>query len=143
VPGLGQDEIFMLIGGRLSKLNHRNDTVFEPSDFLDDGADPYVTALELLELEGGADDGSLQGRPKAISGATIRVFRSDSIKAGIVNENSSRLDLLFSSGEPFTGDNYKRLPGGMGKECRIRVEHDSPGPLTLLGIYPEVTVHDR
>ena len=142
-----QEEIFMLVGdgedARLVIMNHRDDGPSADSAvWLDDGADPYLCAFESLEMEGDVN-GSLQGRPKQISGATFRLFRSAQMRGGIVNENSSTLDELLDASVPYTGDIYARLPGGMGKECRMRVEHGLPGPLTLLGIFPEVTVHEN
>jgi hypothetical protein len=148
IPGSVQDEVFMLMDdgddAKLVLLHHRNDRggTFSPSDYLDDETDPYTTVFESLELEGDVN-GSLQGRPKQVSGATVRLFRSTSLKAGIITENSTKLDVVHNSESPYTGDIYARLPGGMGKTCRLRIEKDTPGPLTVLGIFQEVTVHEN
>jgi hypothetical protein len=146
-----QEEIFMLVGdgddARLVMMNHRDDAAetFDPAVYLDVGVDPYLCAYESLVLEGDAQ-GSLQGRPKQISGGTFRLYRSNGISAGAVNENSSRIDRLLTCEEGcplYTGDIYARLPGGMGRQCRMRIEHDLPGPLTVFGYYSQVTVHEN
>jgi hypothetical protein len=130
-------------GARLVMMNHRDDDGgAAPADYLDDGTDAYLCAYESLELEGDAQ-GSIQGRPKQVSGGTFRLFRSSQMKAGIVNENGSALDVILDAGAPFTGDIYARLPGGMGRQCRLRIEHGSPGPLTVLGYYSQVTIHEN
>jgi hypothetical protein len=95
--------------------------------------------FESLELEGDAG-GSLQGRAKEVPGAAIRLFRTQSLKAGIITENSVKLDVVLDKPEPYTGDICVRLPGGMGKECRVRIESHEPGPVCVLGVYQEVLI---
>jgi hypothetical protein len=144
VSGDDQDEVFMIIGDRVVRLNHRDDLTgsYSEDDYKDDGADIYQTVFESLELEQGADNGTLQGRQKQVPGATMRLYRTVHAKAGIMTENSSRLDIVHHSDEPYTGDIYVRLPGGMAKTCRIRVENAYPGPMAVLGIFQEVAVSD-
>ena len=144
VPGAEQEELFMLIDNKLCVMNHREDRVglFNEKTFLDDEISPYVSVFESMELEQNIGNGSLQGRHKQVSGATIRLFRSTGVKAGIVTENSRALDRIHDSQTPYTGDINVRLPGGAGRLCRIRVENDKPGPLSVLGIFQEVDVSE-
>ena len=144
VPGVSQDELFMLVDNRLSILQHRDDRpgVYSPNLFLDDGVDKFVSAFQSMELEQNLGNGSIQGRHKQVSHATLRLFRTSSINAGVVTENSKILDCVLDSEVPFTGDINVPLPGGMGKRCCIRVENDKPAPMTLLGIFQEVTIHE-
>jgi hypothetical protein len=148
VPGDTQDEVFMLVGdgadSRLVRMAHRNDIsgTYSAADYLDDGTDAYLCAFESLEFE--ADiGGSLQGKHKHIAGAScVRVFRTTAMKAGVATENSGKLDVVLNRPDPYTGDIYPRLPGGMGRKGRLRIESAAPGPLCVLGVYQDVTVND-
>jgi hypothetical protein len=141
VSGDTQDEIFMLTDNKLVVLNHRADKAgaFTPQMYLDDGTTAYTTSFESMELEQNVN-GSLQGRHKHVPGAALRLFRSCNLKAGIMTENSGALDTVLEETTPYTGDVYVRLPGGVGRTCRVRVENDAPAPVTLLGIFQEVEV---
>jgi len=141
VSGETQDEVYMLIDTRLVILRIREDIYekYKQEDYLDDGVAPYVSVFESMEFEQMMPDGTLQGRHKHVSGATIRLFRTAALKAGVITENSQALDR--AQGVPYTGDINLRLPGGMGKTCRVRIENDYPGPMTVLGIFKEVTAH--
>jgi hypothetical protein len=154
VPGQEQDEMFMIIGAdaaagktaRLVRLSHRKDRAgtFTAADYMDDREDVYVCAFEAMELEADAG-GSMQGKHKHISGAScIRVFRTTAMKAGVVTENSGKLDVVLNQDIPYTGDIYPRLPGGVGKKGRVRIANDmsAPGPLCVLGVYQDVTVNE-
>ena len=59
-------------------------------------------------------------------------------------ENNRELDTArvpVGAGLPYTGDLRIELPGGMGRMCRLRIEHDEASPITILGVFPEVDVH--
>ena len=34
------------------------------------------------------------------------------------------------------------IPGGMARGARIRVVNDTPSPVTILGLFPEVEIHE-
>ena len=72
-------------------------------------------------------------------------------RCGIVTENSERLDALIFPGAaspgpaeaPYTGDVRFVSPGKTGRRIRLRIENDDPHSVTILGIYPEVTINDE
>jgi hypothetical protein len=150
IPGDGQDEVFMLIGNNLAMLRHRNDKNFTPGMYLDGGTDPYTTSFESMELEHGTGNGSLQGRHKHVAGATLRLYRTCGLKTGIMTENSSKIDPAVFPGDlsprnrpdPYTGEVYVKMPGGVSRTCRVRVENSAPQPVTLLGIFQEVEINE-
>jgi hypothetical protein len=141
IPGPDQDEVFMLTDDRVVRMRRREDRNYTPDIYLDEGVSPYASTFESLEFEQGTQEGSLQGRQKQVAGATIRLFRTGALRCGMINENSDRLDTLILRSDPFTGDVHVRLPGGMGRACRIRIENNEPKPLSVLGIYQEVSIN--
>lgn len=161
IPGEEQDEVFFLawdldgngqpLGAKLLMMNHRHDTLGTKSDttYLDEGNYPYVSVLEGMELEENAN-GSLQGRFKHVPEVVIRVFRTCGFHAGIITENSSKLDQVKFPGQrspayldaPYTGDIVVSVPGGIGRQSRVRVENREAIPAAILGIYQTVDIGD-
>lgn len=158
IPGNGQDELFMLGwnedqpgSSKLMMLNHRNDdSTFSPSSYLDEASYPYESVFESMELEQNVN-GSLQGRFKHVPEAAIRVYKAYGFSAGIMTENNKSIDRIRFPGGlspetrtvPFTGDVLVTLPGGAGRESRVKVVNSEPHPLTLLGVYMTVEINDK
>lgn len=147
IPGAGQDDVyfaFSRLGGGVvvERLGRQNDSAGE-LEWKDSGLHPVHSTVELLEWEQQVN-GTLQGRHKGILVATIRMLRKAEIWVGVMTENNQKLDCVRFSPEasPYIADARVELPGGMGRQCRMRVEHRRPEPLTILGIFPEVDVHD-
>jgi hypothetical protein len=154
VPGHDDDLLYFLFRGgtgqtRLCRLAQRKDTEYTAADFLDNGVTPYKSVFESLELAQNVG-GSLQGRHKHVPRVTIRMFRTGGFRAGILTENSTALDQITFPGElapqyrtePYTGDACVSVPGGAAKSCRLRIEADQPLPVTILGVFQEVEVHE-
>ena len=143
--GAGQDDVyfaFSRLGGGVvvERLGRQNDSAGEHA-WKDSGLYPVPSAVELLEWEQQVN-GTLQGRHKGILVATIRMLRKAELWAGVMTENNQGLDLVRFPPEtsPYIADARAELPGGMGRQCRVRIEHNRPEPLTILGIFPEVVV---
>lgn len=148
IPGVGagQDDVYFAVkrgvGVVVERLGRRNDSVSE-SLWKDAGQYPVSSTVELLEWEQQVN-GTLQGRHKGMSVLTLRVYMSGKLRAGVRTENNQSLDTVRfppGAGLAYTGDLRIELPGGMGRMCRLRIEHDEPSPITILGVFPEVDVH--
>lgn len=144
--GAGQDDVYFAVkrGGTvgIERLGRRADDASEDA-WKDAGQRVVKSEVELLEWEQQIN-GTLQGRHKGMSNLTVRVLRTIFLKAGALTENNRKLDdIRFPPGSvrPYTGDLRIELPGGMGRMCRLRIENDRPGPITILGVFPEVDVH--
>lgn len=152
IPGDVQDDLYLAVrrgnGLQVERLNRRLDTAAPDATFKDAGAYPVHSVLECLDWEQSAN-GTLQGRHKQVPALTLRLFRTVTLKGGIVTENGAELDVLqFPDADSpgpadrlYTGDVRLVAPGGVGRTCRVRLENDEPYPVTILGIFPEVVVN--
>lgn len=154
IPGGMQDDLYLAVrredGVQIERLNRRD---ARPETYRDAGEFPVRSALETLDLEQNAG-GTLQGRHKHVPVITLRLLQTAALRAGIVNENNEaapQMDGLIFPGAlspgpkwpPFSGDVRMQIPGGVGRTCRIRIENDEPGPVCVLGIFPEVVIDDN
>ncbi len=151
IPGDVQDDLYLAVrrgnGLQVERLNRRLDTAAPDATFKDAGAYPVHSVLECLDWEQSAN-GTLQGRHKQVPTLTLRLFRTVTLRGGIVTENGAELDVLqFPNADSpgpadrlYTGDVRLVAPGGVGRTCRVRLENDEPYPVTILGIFPEVVI---
>lgn len=151
IPGDVQDDLYLAVrrgnGLQVERLNRRLDTAASGATFKDAGAYTVHSVLECLDWEQSAN-GTIQGRHKQVPALTLRLFRTVTLKGGIVTENGADLDVLqFPDADSpgpadrlYTGDVRLVAPGGVGRTCRVRLENDEPYPVTILGIFPEVVV---
>jgi len=110
---------------------------------------PFTSKVETLRIDGGSALGSSQGKVKRISEVTIRLFRSVGLKVGT---SSSELDIVpfrdsgdaMSTAIPlFTGDKTVEFRGGYDDDATIVIQQDQPLPMTILAIFPTVSVFDK
>ena len=110
---------------------------------------PFTSKVETLRIDGGSALGSSQGKIKRISEVTIRLFRSVGLKVGT---SSSELDIVpfRDSGDAmdtaiplFTGDKTVEFRGGYDDDATIVIQQDQPLPMTILAIFPTVSVFDK
>ena len=151
IPGDVQDDVYLAVrrgdGLQVERLNRRLDTAASGATFKDAGAYTVHSVLECLDWEQSAN-GTLQGRHKQVPTLTLRLFRTVTLRGGIVTENGAELDVLqFPNADSpgpadrlYTGDVRLVAPGGVGRTCRVRLENDEPYPVTILGIFPEVVI---
>jgi len=108
----------------------------------------YRSTLRTMRLEAGAEDGTAQGKVKRVTKAVIRFFNTLGAKAG---PSISKLDTLtFRTGSDpmdapppiFTGDKNVPWPSGYETDAHLAIVQDDPLPMTVVGIFPQVTTQD-
>lgn len=108
---------------------------------------PYRSVLETMQVEAGSVLGTAQGKPKRITSAIVRLYRSLGCLIGGPGE-TDRLPFRTASdtmGQPpalFTGDREILFPPGWSGEARVAVEQDQPLPLTVLAIISDIRVNE-
>ena len=109
----------------------------------------YVSTLQLNRLEGGAGDGTSQGKTRRMSAVTLRFYRTLGALAGPSTSNLDPIEFRSASDRMdappplFTGDKLMRWPGGYDFEGYVTVRQVQPFPMTLVAIMPQMTVSDR
>ena len=108
----------------------------------------YTSTLKTMRVEGGFATGTAQGKSKRIHEVTCRLFRTLGAKVGT---SASTVDIIpFRSSadamdEPpamFTGDKQIEFDGDYDSDGFITVVQDQALPMTLLALYPELTVFE-
>ncbi|QQS11068.1 MAG: hypothetical protein IPK81_15845 [Rhodospirillales bacterium] len=101
---------------------------------------PFVSAIETLRPEAGAEDGTAQGKAKRAHKALLRLRASAGGHAGVPG---GPLDpLVYRAATPWSGDLAIDLPAGLGHDGRVRIEQRQPLPFTLLALSTRLVVHD-
>lgn len=101
-----------------------------------------------MRIEGGAGNGTAQGKMKRVHRLTIRLHES---LGGMIGPEGDEDGLEFRSsgtlmdGPPaiFTGDYAMPYPEGFNTDARIRWFCDQPLPFTVCGLFPQMKVEDR
>lgn len=152
IPGQAQDRVFLAVERngalRIEILNVRDDRNYTATMFMDGGVSPVKSVFLGKQIEEQVDM-TLQGKHKQLPYGTIRVYRTCGFRAGMITENGEAVDPVRFPGdasprnrtEPYTGDIHVEWPGGVGRRNQIRIENETPHPVTILGIFPEVEVN--
>lgn len=109
---------------------------------------PANAELETMRIEGGAANGTSQGKIKRIHQCTFRLFESLGGKCGPEGEETQfdyRADYMPMDQAPniLTGDITSMYPEGYTKDGRVRVLCDQPLPFTLIALFPQLKVEER
>lgn len=109
----------------------------------------YVSTLQTNRIEGGAGDGTAQGKTKRINKVVIRFYNTLGAKAGPDANNLDTIefrtgsDPMDSAPPLFTGDKLVEWPGGYDFDGYCMVKQTQPLPMTVVAIMPQVTTFDR
>jgi hypothetical protein len=110
---------------------------------------PFVSDLETLRIDAGAQDGTAQGKTKRIHRATMRLYKTLGLKFGPSADNLDILsfrtssDLMGNPPELFTGDKSVNWNDGYDTDGTMYFRQEQPLPFTLLGIFPQLVTQDR
>jgi len=108
----------------------------------------YVPWLKPAKPEAGGSYGSAQGKKKRVHKLILRVYKSlnclvgpstDKMKTVLFREGDAPMD---SPPVLYSGDQEVSFPGPWGREGDILISQDTPTPLNILAIMPEMVTHD-
>jgi hypothetical protein len=108
----------------------------------------YTPKLKPARPEAGGSYGSAQGKKKRINRLILRVYKSlncligpdeDNLKPIIFREGD---DVMGSPPELFSGDKEVTFLGPWQREGDILISQETPTPLNILAIMPEIVTND-
>ena len=110
---------------------------------------PYNSVLQSMRLEGGAAEGTSQGKTKRISKVVLRLFETVGVKVGpsltkletipfrtTTSLLSTPVDTLLA------GDKEIEFDGDFESDGFIVIKQDQPLPCSILSIYPTLVTAD-
>lgn len=109
---------------------------------------PYVAKARTMRLEAGSSNGTAQGKIKRL---TRVIWRFKDTVSGMFGPSFEQMDeFTFRTAQdpmdepvpPFTGDKAQQWPGGYDRDAYCCFYDDKPLPVTIVGIFPQVTVSD-
>jgi hypothetical protein len=107
----------------------------------------YLSRLRTMPIEPQTPQGTAQGRHKAIPEATFRLYRTLGGRVGpdfdhMVPIAYQKANAIIGTRlELYDGDIDQTLPADTGKIGAVAITQDQPVPMTLVAIFPRVTVH--
>ncbi len=109
----------------------------------------YDSVLQTMRIEGGAAEGTAQGKTKRISKVVLRLFETVGVKVGpsltsleTVPFRTTSSDLSAPVDTLLAGDKEVEFRDDYNTDGFIFIKQDQPLPLSVLAIYPTVVTSD-
>jgi hypothetical protein len=108
----------------------------------------FDSILQTLRIEAGSAQGVAQSKIKRINEITVRLHKTLGVEIGGDLDNMENIPFRSSAalmGSPidlFSGDKKIELRDDYNTDGHVFVRQTQPLPLTVLAIYPEVTVYE-
>ena len=108
---------------------------------------PYESVLQTMRIESDSEEGTSQSRTKRINEVTIRLHKTVGVEVGPSLSNMERIPFRSSAASMdtavplFTGDKRVEFRDDFNTDGYIYVRQTQPLPLTVLSVYPRITVN--
>ena len=109
----------------------------------------YSSVLQTMRIEGGAAEGTSQGKTKRISKVTLRLFETVGVKVGPSITNLEAIPFRTTSsplGQPvptlLAGDKEIEFNDDFNSDGFVVIKQDQPLPCSILAIYPTLVTSD-
>ena len=108
---------------------------------------PYDSILQTMRIESDSEEGTSQSRTKRINEVTIRLHKTVGVEVGPSLSNMERIPFRSSAASMdtavplFTGDKRVEFRDDFNTDGYIYVRQTQPLPLTVLSVYPRITVN--
>jgi hypothetical protein len=104
----------------------------------------YDWDVETTRFGGKPTMGTDEGAPTAISGTTLRLYRTRGLQVGRAEGTLSDVIATPTPDDPFfTGDVSVAIEGSWDDLPTIRMFDRSPDPVAVMAVMPEVDSSDR
>ena len=109
----------------------------------------YDSVLQTMRVEGGAAEGTSQGKTKRISKVVLRLFETVGVKVGPSLSNLETIPFRTTSSQMnnpvdtlLAGDKEIEFRDDYNTDGFIFIKQDQPLPLSVLAVYPTVVTSD-
>ena len=110
---------------------------------------PYDSVLQTMRIEGGAAEGTSQGKIKRISKVVLRLFETVGVKVGPSLSNLELVPFRTTSSSLsapvdtlIEGDKEIEFNDDYNSDGHIFIKQDQPLPASILAIYPTLVTND-
>jgi len=109
---------------------------------------PYTSLLQTMRIESQSNEGTSQSKTKRINEVTLRLHETVGVEVGASLTDMERIPFRSSAAAMdtavplFTGDKQVEFRDDFNTDGHVYVRQTQPLPLTLLSIYPMLTVND-
>ena len=109
---------------------------------------PYTSLLQTMRIESQSSEGTSQSKTKRINEVTLRLHETVGVEVGASLTDMERIPFRSSAAAMdtavplFTGDKQVEFRDDFNTDGHVYVRQTQPLPLTLLSIYPMLTVND-
>ena len=109
---------------------------------------PYTSLLQTMRIESRSNEGTSQSKTKRINEVTLRLHETVGVEVGASLTDMERIPFRSSAAAMdtavplFTGDKQVEFRDDFNTDGHVYVRQTQPLPLTLLSIYPMLTVND-
>ena len=110
---------------------------------------PYTSLLQTMRIEmAGGEGGTSQSKDKRIHEVTLRLHETVGVEVGPDLNNLERIPFRSSAASMsapvplFTGDKQVEFRDDFNTDGYVYIRQNQPLPLTLISIYPNITIND-
>jgi len=109
---------------------------------------PFTSLLQTMRIESQGNEGTSQSKTKRINEVTLRLHETVGVEVGASLTDMERIPFRSSAAAMdtavplFTGDKQVEFRDDFNTDGHVFVRQTQPLPLTLLSIYPMLTVND-
>ncbi len=108
----------------------------------------YTSLLQTMRVEAPGDQSTSQAKTKRINEVTLRLHETVGAEVGANLNDMERIPFRSSAADMdtavplFTGDKQIEFRDDFNTDAWIYVRQNQPLPLTLISIYPQITIND-
>ena len=108
----------------------------------------FVSLLQTMRIEIAGEGGTSQSKAKRINEVTLRLHETVGVEVGPNTDNMERIPFRSSAASMdtavplFTGDKQIEFDDDFNTDGYVTIRQNQPLPLTIISIYPEVTIND-
>ena len=101
-----------------------------------------------MRIEIAGEGGTSQSKAKRINEVTLRLHETVGVEVGPNTDNMERIPFRSSAASMdtavplFTGDKQIEFDDDFNTDGYVTIRQNQPLPLTIISIYPEVTIND-